>query len=368
MRVMHVIPGLGVGGAERFLGRLADQLGTTHGVRQCVVSLDPRHVSGVDDFADGIEVRYLDCGQIWKLPIAVYKLRKLAVEFAPHIIQGWLYRGDLLATLCRTAAPRAVLFWNIRCSDAILRLSTRMLRRLCATLSYHQPDKIITCGKRALEAHKRAGYDPTRMVVINNGYDFPVLNASQQDNHLRHEGTLLIGAVGRFDPSKDFGTLLRALSLLLKSGHNVRLEIAGRDCTYENKILASWIDNLGLRQCVGLRGELLNIESFYKAMDIFCQSSVSEGFPNAVCEAMSFGVVPVVTDAGEAAEIVGSDGFVVPISDDVQLADALAKVAALSPTKRLELGQRAARGVRERYQMSSIAEEYIEIYSNILGR
>ncbi|MEP7348379.1 MAG: glycosyltransferase [Sphingorhabdus sp.] len=369
MRVLHVISGLGLGGAERFLCRLSRQLAAQYEVEQLVVSIDSRGDSDIGYMFERCEVVYLNAGSLSGLLSAPTKLAAVIDAFAPDIVQSWLYRADLVASLAKWRQQKMPLLWNIRCADAILPLTTRLLIKGCALLSRWAPNRIIVCGHRALNVHRRLGYDASRMTVINNGYqfdDFPLLQEKMSVGPTSAERPFVIGAAGRFDPSKDYKNLLNAFAILRKQGRRVKLVIAGKGCSYKNNEIASLIDELKLRDFVELHGEVLDMAEFYGSLDAFCLSSVSEGFPNVVCEAMGYAVLPVVTDAGDAADIVGEAGIVVPVSDSVRLAAALVEVIDLPEAERSRRRHMAASQVRLRFDIDQIAQTYFETYTEVL--
>jgi glycosyltransferase involved in cell wall biosynthesis len=78
---------------------------------------------------------------------------------------------------------------------------------------------------------------------------------------------------------------------------------------------------LGLNGSLIWAGEMEDMPSVYNAIDIVTSSSISEGFPNVIGEAMACGIPCVVTDVGDSALIVGETGIVVPPEDPLALAD-----------------------------------------------
>ena len=108
-------------------------------------------------------------------------------------------------------------------------------------------------------------------------------------------------------------------------------------------VLRSWIERLGLVKNFCLVGQQTDVAYYLSAMDVFCLSSVNEAFPNVVVEAMAIGLPCVVTRAGDAADILGDDNFVVPVKDSVALAEALLRICDLDSFDRRMIGERNAR-------------------------
>src|SRR5690242_14142028 len=112
---MHVITGLQAGGAEMMLFKLlAAQSGL---VRHIVVSLGDGGVLAPRISALGVDVHHLGLQPWAPNPIRLFRLRGLTRKVRPHIIQGWMPHGNLIASLARRFSPdRPSVLWNIRMS------------------------------------------------------------------------------------------------------------------------------------------------------------------------------------------------------------------------------------------------------------
>src|SRR5476651_2228947 len=116
---MHVISGLGLGGAERMLTEMAIGL-QRRGLIQHVVSLRGRGQYADELEAAGNSVSVFDVTSIRQALPALGRLCRLVQQVEPDIIQGWMYHGDLAATFAHLLAPgrtRRKLYWNIRASN-----------------------------------------------------------------------------------------------------------------------------------------------------------------------------------------------------------------------------------------------------------
>lgn len=373
MKVMHVIAGLSTGGAEMMLKRLieSDPEAISSNI---VISLTNLGQIGETLRAHGVSVYALGMSSILDSPITLWRLVRLIRRYQPEIVQTWMYHADLLGGLAaRLAGCRAVV-WGIR-STAIPQgaLSvTYWLVRLCAICSHTIPNRIICCAKSAEEAHLKLGYAARKMVVIPNGYDFSAFDhQSNLRAAARHElkfddNEIVIGAVGRFDALKDFHNFVDAAFRLSAKRPDVKYLMLGRNVEWTNTTLRGWIENAGLSKHFKLLGEQHDVPYFLSAMDVFCLSSASEAFPNVVVEAMAMGLPCVVTRAGDAADILGADRFVVPIKDSASLSDALLLMCALDADARATLGAANAVRVSEKYGIEEIRREYEAIYTECI--
>src|SRR5580700_7687654 len=168
--------------------------------------------------------------------------------------------------------------------------------------------------------------------------------------------------VGRLAPLKDHATLLRALALTRLHHPNVQLWIVG-DGPLEVS-LRKLSDELGLKECVTFFGEQADVSPFMLAADLFVSSSVTEGLPVSLLEAMSVGLPAVVTDVGGMGEIARLSGAVtlVPSSDPESMAKALCQAIA----RRQELpviGQLASRCYEKYFRPERMLEDYMRLYN-----
>jgi glycosyltransferase involved in cell wall biosynthesis len=140
------------------------------------------------------------------------------------------------------------------------------------------------------------------------------------------EGQIAIGAVGRLEPQKRFDLLIAAFAKVRETHPTAQLLIAGDGSL--KPALQAQIDARQLGACCRLLGQVDDVPLFHHAIDLFVQSSVYEGTPNAVLEAMAFETPLVATDVGGTAELVahGREGLIVPPGDTEALVSAMQNV------------------------------------------
>ncbi|MFY2566710.1 glycosyltransferase family 4 protein [Achromobacter ruhlandii] len=377
LRVVHVITGLGQGGAESVLWRLATFPGQE--VEHIVVSLTDDGIYGERLRAAGVTVHALGMPRGRITLGGFMALRRLIAGARPDAVQTWMYHADLIGGLAaRLAGVRAVA-WGIRNSGAHLERSSRsarMVLRACALLSGVLPGAIVCAAQDAAERHAAKGYRRDRMLVISNGYD---LSRYAPDAAARArvraqwglDGDVpVIGCVARWDPLKDHANLLRAVAALVRDGRDagLRCVLVGRGMTIDNPELMALVDKLGLRERLVLAGPSDDVPAVMNGLDLHVLSSCAEGFPNVVAEAMACGVYCVVTDVGDAAYIVGDTGVVVPPEQPEALArgieTALRDVASRGQGRAGEAGR--AR-VLANFDLARMVRDYIAVWRRLSG-
>ena len=300
------------------------------------------------------------------------RLLRSARRFRPQLVQGWMYHGNLAASVIGAlASHRIPTLWGIRqtlyhLSDE--RRSTRAVIRLGAALS-RLPSSILYNSALSAEHHEAIGYDGSKRVVIPNGFDCDQFRTSAEARlEVRAElglppDSMLIGLVARYHPMKGHEVFLRAASLLSRDRKELRFILAGREVTKDNPTLAALIEELRLGERVILLGERSDMPRVTAALDIACSSSVrSEGFSNAIGEAMSCGIPCVATDIGESREIIGETGSLVPAGDPMAMAQGISRLLAESDDQRRARGVAARARVERNYSLPEIARRYHELY------
>lgn len=373
-RIVHVISGLGQGGAETVLYRLC--LATQSRYAHEVISLGEAEVFGPRLQSAGIPVRAFGLSGKNILLQGRAALAEALAEIQPDVIQTWMYHANALAGWwAYRLGYQGRIIWNIRNSgqhtEAFSRLS-RWSLRVGAWLSRRVPTAIVACAQRAAEQHQRLGYKGPPMTVIPNGIDTDYWQPNQREGQQRRSQLRLephmpvIGTVARWHELKDYPNLLAALGQLIQRYPNIKCLLIGDEVVQTNKALMALIREHQLENNVLLLGRREDVRDWLQAMDIFVLASKAEGFPNVVCEAMATGVRAVVTDVGDAAQIVGADGLVVPPRQPAALAGALEQaIHDLGTDAHRQAVVQGRTRVVEQYQLAVMQQAYEQLWQQV---
>lgn len=375
MKIVHVIIGLDVGGAELMLKRLVESHREQSGIEHSIISLSNRGGLGEQLAKQGVPVYYLGMSSIIKGPATFYKLRKLLKTLRPDIVHTWMYHADLLGGLAARSIGLSNIVWCIRSTDISKGGSktTLLIRKLCAGLSGWLPSIIVCAADASRKVHEAVGYASNKMRVIPNGFELDKLLPTGSDySCIRDELDLnnsckLVLSVGRYNPVKDHKTFIEAAGKVAALYKDVRFLLVGRDIEYSNNQLMSLINRTGQSKLFHLLGERNDVPACLQASDIFCLHSVTEGFPNVLGEAMAVGLPCVTTDVGDAAYILDNPQWVVPAASPSKLADKLNAMLSLSTADRDAIGQAAASRIREHFTMDVISGLYYEVYASLIA-
>ncbi|MDX3895627.1 glycosyltransferase family 4 protein [Pusillimonas sp.] len=376
IHITHVIVGLDVGGAERFLHRLIEAHRGSPVFRHRVISLTSKGVLGPRLEAGGIAVTALGMRSLRDAPRTYARLERQLRAQRPDVLQCWMYYADLLGGLAGRRLGIRHILWGIRNShfEAGGTRLKRAVRRTCAIASRHLPWRIVCVADSALEVHARAGYDRSRMEVIHNGYDPEAFTYSEPArNALRAElgiapEDVVVGSLGRYSAAKDQHGFVRAAQAALQQRPELRFLMVGRELTRENQALSRQIAATGHPERFFLLGERSDVAACLSAMDIFCLHSRTEGFPNVLGEAMCVGLPCIATDVGDAARLLGGTGRVVPAGDTASLAQSMAGMAELDEPERRAMGREARRRIVEHFTLGHSVGRFESLYRTAMSR
>jgi glycosyltransferase involved in cell wall biosynthesis len=360
LRVLHVITGLEIGGAEGMLAALATAPGSD--IQHHVVSLKSAGFHGRALREAGIAVDELGLAPRRPDPRALRHLVRLIRKLQPDIVQGWLYHGDLAALIGLALSGRrrtTRLIWGLRCSNLDMNAyggGLRLARAVCARLSAY-PDMVIANSHTGLAAHRDLGYRPRQTAIIHNGIDLERF-APDPGRRVEIRRALAIGEhepviahVARLDPMKDHHTLLEALHLV-PDVHCLAIG-AGTKSLPDRPNL----HRLGRRDDVSL---------ILPAADLVVSSSAyGEGFSSALAEGMASGLSAVATDVGDAHEIVGDTGLIVPPRAADRLAMGIRSLLSETDAVRHDRGERSRRRIAENFSLARAVAEFCAAYREL---
>jgi glycosyltransferase involved in cell wall biosynthesis len=306
--VLHVITGLGNGGAEGVLSRLVTAT-RDEALQSVVVSLTAGGTHRDALARSDCAVFDLGMQRGRANPSALWRLASLIRQFRPIAIQSWMYHADLLSTMALSLsglARRTRLYWGIRCSDMQAEhysVGFRLVRRSCALLS-RAADGIVANSYAGRDVHTALGYSSRNFSVIPNGID---VQQFKPDAFLRRKLRAELGlsdarvvaiTAARVDPMKGFEILGEAARRL----PDMDFIVAG-----------AGTDALTFPPNVRALGHRSDIADLLPAADVLLSTSLfGEGFSNAIAEGMAAGLCPVVSDVGDARHIANSLAAVYP--------------------------------------------------------
>lgn len=375
MRIMHLITGLGIGGAEMMLFRfVAAEESKRHDTS--VVSLRGLDYIGEKILDLGVPVFALDMKPSGMDPMAIARLRRHIQHVRPDIIQTWMYHADLVGGLMGKSLGIPVV-WGIH--NELLHPdepspTVGFVKHVCSRLSTTLPDAIVSCSESAARYHTDWGYDSSRMSIIPNGFDLTFLTPERgaresvrKELGIPRDADIIIH-VARMNPVKNHRGVLESAALLHERRPDVHFLMAGFGVEPDHEIFRPWLEGKILGENLHVLGPRTDIHRLQAAADIATLPSYSEAFPMAIGEAMALGTPCVVTDVGDLALMAGDSGIVVPAGDPVAVADAWEALLREGPVERKARAIAARKHIEEKFSISGVVNRYLSVYHDVLAR
>jgi polysaccharide biosynthesis protein PelF len=234
-------------------------------------------------------------------------------------------------------------------------------RRLCET-GYRNADLITPCNEYNQRWEKRLGADPEKLRTVYNGVDPERFTVAETEPDVP---TLVF--VGRIDPLKDLHTLLRAFKLVLDEMPEARLRLFGGAPIGGEAYHLECVElvrELGIGDSVVFEGPTQAVSEAYAAGHVIVLSSISEGLPFTVIEAMACGRPNVGTEVGGVAEAIGDAGLVVPPRRPAEFAEACLTLLK-DHDRRRALGKVARERALEMFTIGRAVDTFDEIYRTV---
>lgn len=358
MKILFVITGLGMGGAENQVALLVDKLNLLgHDVE--LVSLIGSSI--VTPRVD-IPVHLLKLGKDpFSIIVTAKKLRSIVNTFKPDVVHSHMIHANLMCRLIRPLCKIEKLICTAHSTQEggrVLSFLYRITNPLC--------DVFTNVSKLAVQEFERKKVvKKNTMLCVYNGIDLDKFSYSESERkRLRNElqlGDLKVFiAVGRFNPEKNYPLLIKSFYRIHQCHSNTRLIIVG-DGPERESILAL-IGTLNLKGKVKLLGVRSDVPSLLSASDFFVLSSKWEGFGLVVAEAMACKRNVIATDCGGVAEVLGGNGTLIRVDDEMQMESGMKRLLEADKAILKEDTDEAYSFISQNFSINKQIECWLAIY------
>ena len=303
----------------------------------------------------------------WRLLQRISKLLK-TVANRDLIWHGHDYKSNLVGILLRRRHPMHVVStvhgWVLKTWKTPLYYAIdRWCLKRCEQVVCVSTDLHADCLK--------LGVPDAKLHLIDNAIDLEQYDRKLTTAEAKHKLNLPderwhLGAVGRLAPEKGFDYLIRAVAALTDAGVDVGLSILGDGPQQQE--LETLVSDLNLGDRVHLVGHVTNPKPYYESMDVYVLSSLREGLPNVLLEAMAYGIPLVATAVAGIPRLIDgeSNGVLIPPSDAKSIADAITQLIH-NPCDREKLGAGGRTTVEQRFCFQTRMTKIVDAYEQLPG-
>lgn len=310
----------------------------------------------------------------WVQPGAVAaagRLYRCLRHIRPRILHAFLATGNVLGALLGKLAGVPVIITSHRDLGGfdgvhIVRLNDWIDRHLATT---------VTANSRAVRAAvaRRSGRQAEAISLLYNGIDADrIAGAADRTAKRRELGlppqALVIGVIANFRAAKGHRYLLQAFALIAGRFPDALLVLCGQEAQAgQLRELQSLVAASGLSGRVRFLGSRRDIDEVLHTLDVLVSPSLSEGFSNAILEAMAAGLPVIATRVGGSTEQVadGITGLLVAPAQVTELQQALLTLLD-SPALRARMGEAARARVQECFSVEVMADNHARLYHDLL--
>ena len=360
MKVLFVITGLGVGGAEHVVINLSDELAKLGHEVKIAYLTEPAVVLPSNPNVKLISIgmnSYKDC------LAAYFKLRVITKFFKPDVIHSHMVHANIITRLLRLTIkiPKIISTAHSTHEGGILRMLAYRLTDKLADISTNVSNQAVE------EFITKGAVKPGRIICVANGIDTDKFTFNiQARNKIRLELAVddkkIILAVGRLEVEKDYSSLLNAIKIIIKNRQDFKVVIVGDGSLRDSlKELAKKLDIEYFIDFLGIRSDVRDLMS---ASDIFVLSSAWEGFGLVVAEAMACERFIIATDSGGVREVVGTNGVLIEPKNHVVLANELNNALNLSAEEHAKIGYAARKHIINNYSLNTQVNKFIYLYQS----
>ncbi len=377
--IVHIITNLSSGGAERMLYKLLAESTANDDARfqHVVLSMVGKEYIGEKIEALGIPVHTLGLKRAsLPSPKVLFELLRLVRKYEPSVLQGWMYHGNLAAwfaaKMMRGLKP--ALSFNIRHSISDIaheKPLSRLVIRLGARAA-RSAQAVIYNSRTSATQHEKLGYPSHLRKILPNGFDLEIYQqAAMERESVRAElgfsaQHFVMVLIGRFHPMKDHETFFRAAHLLKRDVPDARFVLVGRETDSSNSSLVTKLQSLGLENDFILLGERTDVPQVLAGVDVLTSCSAwGEGFSNVIGEACASSRPVVVTDVGDALDIVGEHGRELVIGDAEGLTAIWRDFHQLGTAGRAKIGESLRSRVADRFSIAAVTKDYLKLFEHL---
>lgn len=367
INILWVINALGYGGAEKQLLYMYD-----------ILKDNPKYEITILYYAkmaeelnlEGVNLIYIDKKKLGPIK-TIFEIKKVLKEKNIHIMHALgggsanIY-GRCAAALCKNVVPIGAVLGKKHFASFKSKLINSFLNLFGNWWTVNNTELI------PILKHDLKFWNEDRIRMIHNGF-IPADKVNYQLGELTEYDTakgddFVFAVVGRVEPVKNYELFIKAAAEILKNHPKTKFWVIGNGTRYD--ALVSLADELGIQDSVKFWGFRSDVDSALARMDVFVQTSFTEGSPNTVAEAMRASLPIISTRSTDLSEMIVEDenGYVVESDDLDGLVSAMEKMLNKTEDERKAFGKKSNELFMKYFLDESVIKEYEELYAKVLER
>lgn len=360
MNLLYLITGLGMGGAEKVITNLADNMaGLGHNVTLVYMVGEAIVVPQSKE----IDIIFLD---FKKNPIlAFFKFIKIINKKKPNVVHSNMYHANIFSRISRlfSTFPKLICTSHSDFEGGRVRMLiyslTSPLMTVATNVSEQAKNKLVAVG----------AVKPDKMLVINNSVDINKFKknddyrAQYRNQFKLKEDDICLLAVGRFHPAKDYPTLIKIFDQLSHKEKNIRLFIVGDGEL--RAFIEEEINSFSLEDKVTLLGIRQDIPQLMNMCDLFISTSAWEGFGLVLAEAMACSKRVIVSKNAGFMEILGEDSqYLIETGNVGEFCKSIGDLINLNQQQIKLIENENRRIIEKRFSSEIIMRKWLQLYEN----
>jgi L-malate glycosyltransferase len=353
-----------LGGGERIVLKLAALL-PVYGYRASILtfSADPES-AGLKSPPCPVYLLPLQCTYDLTALRAAFELSEFLDRQRIRIVQTFFESSDIWAGLVTKSMSDAKLIWSRRDMGILRGRKHDVAYRLMSGV----PDQVFAVSEQV--RRHCIGVDGIESLLVQTVYNgLDLVDWSAVPKTTKEPGELMVATIGNIRRVKGHDVLIRAAASVVDKVPRARFSIGGEvlEADYFAELQAL-VRELDLVENIFFPGGVTDLREYLAAVDVFVLPSRSEGFSNAIIEAMAASLPVVATDVGGNAEAVkdGVSGFVVPPDDPDALSDAILQLLT-DPAMAREMGEAGREIAGTRFTTSAMMGQITAVYGALLA-
>ncbi|MGV8141243.1 MAG: glycosyltransferase [Candidatus Woesearchaeota archaeon] len=367
VKILFILPKAQSGGAERQLLYLLDGLNKDRFEIYLGFLYDCEQLKAEFHKIKGVDIIYFKKKGMFDISV-YFRIAKFIKKHNIEIIHSFM--EGINAYLPSFIAGKAIPVGGIMSSfdEGLSALSKIERFRVSKLFTRYGKLTLISCSYSGMNLYLRKGFHKNKVFTIPNGIDYEKFshgNRTRIDTEFNLKNDFVIGSVGRLIEVKNYYNLIKMFSELASEHDNLKLMIVGTGDMMG--ALKKLVNELHLNGKVILTGNRSDIPDLLARMDIFVFPSISEGWPNALGEAMSAGLPVVSYDVGDVKSVIKNNVNGIIVNNTMSSMKIKILELMKNNTLRKSMGAAARNTIKNEFSVEKMVQRYESAYLGMIS-